>query len=44
MGKQSGLAQGTIAQIEGGARKGSVSVLMKIADILRLDIDDLIDW
>ena len=43
LGKQSGLAQGTIAQIEGGTRKGSVNVLMKIANILRLDIDDLID-
>lgn len=43
LGKQTGLAQGTIAQIEGGARKGSISVLKKIATILSLDIEDLID-
>jgi len=37
-----GMAQATIAQMEGGKRKGSVSVLKKIAEALRLDIDDLV--
>lgn len=41
LAKQSGLAQATIAQIEGGKRTGSIAVLKKIAEALRLDLDDL---
>lgn len=37
-----GLAQATIAQIEGGKRTGSVEVLKKIAEAMRLDLDDLV--
>lgn len=37
-----GLAQATIAQIEGGKRTGSVEVLKKIAEALSLDLDDLV--
>ncbi|MBE0437432.1 MAG: helix-turn-helix transcriptional regulator [Methylomicrobium sp.] len=36
-----GLAQATIAQLEGGKRTGSVTVLKKIAEALSLDLDDL---
>ncbi len=39
---QCGLAQATIAQIEGGKRTGSVEVLKKIAEALTLDLDDLV--
>ncbi|WAR46544.1 helix-turn-helix domain-containing protein [Methylomonas rapida] len=37
-----GLAQATIAQIEGGKRTGSIDVLKKIAAALTLDLDDLV--
>jgi DNA-binding XRE family transcriptional regulator len=39
---QSGMAQATIAQMEGGKRTGTVAVLRKIAEALRLDLDDLV--
>lgn len=36
------LAQATIAQIEGGQRKGSAAVLKRVARALRIDLDDLV--
>jgi DNA-binding XRE family transcriptional regulator len=36
------VAQATVAQMETGARIGSVAVLRKIADALSVDIDDLV--
>ena len=36
-----GIAQSTIAQIEGGKRIGKINILKKIADVLWLDLDDL---
>jgi DNA-binding XRE family transcriptional regulator len=38
----SGMAQATIAQMEGGKRLGSVTALKKIAEALNLDVDDLV--
>jgi len=37
-----GIAQATIAQIEGGKRTGSLTVLKKLAEVLTLDLDDLV--
>ena len=42
LAEQSGMAQATIAQMEGGKRAGSVATLKKIAKALRLDLDDLV--
>ncbi|MCX7084361.1 MAG: helix-turn-helix transcriptional regulator [Methylococcales bacterium] len=39
---KSDIAQATIAQMEGGKRIGSVTVLKKIAVVLQLDLDDLV--
>ena len=36
------ISQATIAQIESSKRTGTVVVLKKIADVLRLDLDDLV--
>jgi DNA-binding XRE family transcriptional regulator len=38
----SGMAQATIAQMEGGKRIGSIAALKKIATTLKLDVDDLV--
>lgn len=38
----SGMAQSTIAQIEGGHRVGTIATLKKIARALSVDIDDLV--
>lgn len=42
LAQQCGMAQATIAQMEGGKRTGTVAVLKKIAETLRLDLDDLV--
>ena len=39
---QAGLAQGFVSQIETGRRDGTVDTLRKLADVLRVTIDDLI--
>ncbi len=39
---QCGLAQATIAQLEGGKRTGSMTVLSKIAKALNLELDSLV--
>lgn len=42
LAEAAGLAQATIAQIEGGQRKGSAAVLKRVARALRIDLDDLV--
>jgi DNA-binding XRE family transcriptional regulator len=42
LAEKSGMAQATIAQMEGGKRVGSVTVLKKIAEALNLDLDNLV--
>ena len=42
LAKQASLAQATIAQMETGARVGTVAVLKKIAAALAVDLDDLV--
>ncbi|PHS77663.1 MAG: transcriptional regulator [Rhodospirillaceae bacterium] len=37
-----GISKGYLSQIESGAKEGSLSVYRKLADVLDLDIDDLI--
>ena len=39
---KSGIAQATVAQMEGGKRVGSIAVIKKIAEALSLDLDDLV--
>lgn len=39
---RAGMAQSTIAQMEGGKRVGSIASLKKIAEALSLDLDDLV--
>ncbi|MEI6270438.1 MAG: helix-turn-helix domain-containing protein [Methylococcaceae bacterium] len=41
MAEKAGMAQASIAQMEGGKRNGTVAALKKIADALNLDLDDL---
>ncbi|NOY16645.1 MAG: helix-turn-helix transcriptional regulator [Gammaproteobacteria bacterium] len=38
----SGTHQSTIAQIESGQRKGSITVLKKLATAMKVDVDDLV--
>ncbi len=40
---KAGLAQAYIAQIETGRRKGTVDVYKRLAEALRVDIDDLVE-
>jgi DNA-binding XRE family transcriptional regulator len=42
LAEKCGMAQATIAQMEGGKRAGSIAVMKKIAKALRLDLDDLV--
>ena len=42
LAEKAGLAQASIAQMEGGKRIGSVAALKKIAKALNLDLDDLV--
>jgi DNA-binding XRE family transcriptional regulator len=37
-----GISQGQIAQMESGKREGKVSVIRKLADVLAVDLDDLV--
>ena len=39
---QAGLSQAQIAQMESGKREGKVLVLRKLADVLEIDLDDLV--
>lgn len=39
---QAGVAQSTIAQIETGQRTGTVTMLKKLANVLAIDLDDLV--
>ena len=39
---RAGISQAQIAQMEGGKREGKVSVLRKLADALKVDMDDLV--
>ncbi len=39
---QGGISQGQIAQMESGKREGKVSVIRKLADVLKVDLDDLV--
>lgn len=39
---QANLSQGQIAQMESGKREGKVSVLRKLAQILEVNLDDLV--
>ena len=39
---KSGIAQATVAQMEGGKRVGSIAVIKKIAEALSLDLDDFV--
>jgi len=39
---QAGLSQAQIAQMESGKREGKVLVLRKLADVLKIDLDDLV--
>jgi len=41
LAEKANMAQASIAQMEGGKRIGSVATLKKIAQVLRLDLDDL---
>ncbi|PPD17223.1 MAG: transcriptional regulator [Methylomonas sp.] len=43
LAEQAGIAQATVGQLETGTRTGSLNVLKKIAVILRVDLDDLVD-
>jgi DNA-binding XRE family transcriptional regulator len=36
------IAQATVAQMEGGKRVGSIAVIKKIAEVLNVDLDDLV--
>lgn len=42
LAEKSGMAQATIAQMEGGKRVSSVTALKKVAGALDLDLDDLV--
>jgi len=39
---RAGVTQGAVAQIESGARQGSVELLRKLAAALNVDLDDLV--
>ncbi len=41
LAEKANMAQASIAQMEGGKRIGSVATLKKIAEALKLDLDDL---
>ncbi|NOT11936.1 MAG: helix-turn-helix transcriptional regulator [Methylococcaceae bacterium] len=43
LAEQADIAQATVGQLETGARTGSLGVLKKIARILRVDLDDLVE-
>jgi DNA-binding XRE family transcriptional regulator len=40
--KETGVAQGFLSEIEAGQKPGTTATLKKIADVLRIAIDDLI--
>jgi len=42
LAEMAGITQPFLSQIEGGKREGTVSTLRKIADALRVTIDDLV--
>jgi DNA-binding XRE family transcriptional regulator len=42
LAEKCGVAQASISQIESGDRVGSITLLKKIASMLKLDVDDLI--
>jgi DNA-binding XRE family transcriptional regulator len=43
LAEQAGIAQATVGQLETGARAGSLGVFKKIARVLRVDLDDLVE-
>lgn len=42
LAKQAGVTQGAVAQLESGSRRGSVTLLRKLAIALDVDMDDLV--
>ncbi|MFV3078096.1 helix-turn-helix domain-containing protein [Niveispirillum fermenti] len=42
LAEQAGISKAYLSEIESGKKPGSVSVLSRIADILKLDMDDLV--
>jgi DNA-binding XRE family transcriptional regulator len=42
LAKQAGLTQPTIAQIETGQRAGTTDIFRKLANVLNVDIDDIV--
>lgn len=42
LAQKAGVAQAYVAQIETGRRKGSVGTLRRLAEALRVDLDDLV--
>lgn len=42
LAEQAGVKQSYIAMLEAGERQGSVDVLVKIARVLKVDVDDLL--
>ncbi|MGJ5175957.1 helix-turn-helix domain-containing protein [Bradyrhizobium oligotrophicum] len=42
LSKASGVAQGVISEIEAGNKPGTAATLKKLADVLKLRIDDLV--
>jgi DNA-binding XRE family transcriptional regulator len=43
LAEQAGIAQATVGQLETGVRKGSMGVFKKIARILKVNLDDLVE-
>jgi len=42
LAKQAGISQGQVALIEGGKREGKVSILKRLANVLNVDLDDVV--
>ncbi|HEY4311616.1 MAG TPA: helix-turn-helix transcriptional regulator [Pirellulales bacterium] len=42
LAKAAGIARAYLTELEGGKKQGSVTVLKKIADALKLELDDII--
>lgn len=42
LAQRAGISQGQVALIEGGKREGKVSLLKSLANVLDVDLDDLV--
>jgi DNA-binding XRE family transcriptional regulator len=42
LAKQAGIAQGFLSEIEAGRKSGDVKTLRKLADLLKISLDDLV--